>query len=460
MGAGLWKFYVVLVLYMVLQYGDSVWVELLLVSTTILFCFVSIAVTTWQPLAASWHGKRTAKHEISNASSSTIPAARARNSSGVARASMTSMTHPRYAMKDGRQTISPTDDLSNRLPVTPTQTLRICELGHRHRARCVCRTAPELLQARSVVTLARLMNKVATRTQEILYVPDHAFELDLVSAVKIAQRRAARSATVKRAAKYEISNAQSSSTIPAARARNSSGVAMRDARRAVSASEIACGLGHSAFSRSQSEVRSPSWTHTWLEQHVFSQSLTEIGSPHKTWTQDSFCDLQVSPRAARSSRLRAAAIARSSRECSGVAMRDARHAVSAPEIDSPRTAGIPQQNHMPSFIRTEQEDERRLHKSWHGNEASRARSILPQKPTSKQPRNVSGGSRFDARHVERTHAQTPCRDDRQLRKQRLFQTNANASATRPRGGRCPINQTVGENLMHSLSRHAVIAVCA
>ena len=141
-------------------------------------------------------------------------------------------------------------------------------------------------------------------------------------------------------------------------------------------------------------------------------------------------------------------------------MRDARHAVSAPEIDSPRTAGIPQQNHMPSFIRTEQEDERRLHKSWHGNEASRARSILPQKPTSKQPRNVSGGSRFDARHVERTHAQTPCRDDRQLRKQRLFQTNANASATRPRGGRCPINQTVGENLMHSLSRHAVIAVCA
>ena len=37
-------------------------------------------------------------------------------------------------------------------------------------------------------------------------------------------------------------------------------------------------------------------------------------------------------KSARSSRLRAAAIARSSRECSGVAMRDARHAVSAPVV--------------------------------------------------------------------------------------------------------------------------------
>ena len=380
MGAELWKFCIVSVVYVVLQYGDSVWVEVLvhLMLSAILFCLVSIAATTWRPLAATWHGKRPEKQKRSNASS----------------------------------------------------------------------------------------------------------------------------------AKHKRSN-MSSLTIPAAKTRKSSG------------EEIACGLGHPAFSCSQPDVRSSSWTHTWLEKHGFSRTLTEIGSPNKTRTQDSFCDLEVGPRTAAadvptvpsfiraeddsprkdvknqhqstqlfdaawhgkrpakhedisnasSSTMRAA---RCSRECSGVTIRHDRHTVSAPEIQTPldrvpvtptriswsssarasatsmmhlraaikegrqaitapdtpltrapvtptltegisRTAGISRVDDAAlvmeeMYTADSQANTRRLHKSksWHCNrhgEASRAtRKILPQSPTSQQPRNISGGSRFDAIAVKKRWA--------------------------------------------------------
>ena len=370
MGAELWKFCIVSVVYVVLQYGDSVWVEVLvhLMLSAILFCLVSIAATTWRPLAATWHGKRpekqkrsnasSAKHKRSNMSSLTIPAAKTRKSSGEIACGL---GHPAFSCSQ--------PDV--RSPSWTHKWLK--QQGFSH-------------------SLTEIGSPNKTRMQ------DSSCDLE-------GSSRAARSSRVP-ATQVEVATqarmARSSSARASATSMTRLRYAMKDGRNAISPPDTpltrapatptqtmrTCGLGHPAFSCSQPDVRSSSWTHTWLEKHGFSRTLTEIGSPNKTRTQDSFCDLQVGPRTAAadvptvpsfiraeddsprkdvknqhqstqlfdaawhgkrpakhedisnasSSTMRAA---RCSRECSGVTMRDDRHTVSAPETPLDRVPVTP-----------------------------------------------------------------------------------------------------------------------
>ena len=515
-----------------LQYGDSVWVEVLvhLMLSAILFCLVSIAATTWRPLAATWHGKRpekqkrsnasSAKHKRSNMSSLTIPAAKTRKSSGSgllnavsARGGVAPLerrVHRSISLggkADGRQVVGV------RGAGGAGGDGRACGLGHpafscsQPDVRSPSWTHKWLKQQGFSHSLTEIGSPNKTRMQ------DSSCDLE-------GSSRAARSSRVP-ATQVEVATqarmARSSSARASATSMTRLRYAMKDGRNAISPPDTpltrapatptqtmrTCGLGHPAFSCSQPDVRSPSWTHTWLEKHGFSRTLTEIGSPNKTRTQDSFCDLEVGPRTAAadvptvpsfiraeddsprkdvknqhqstqlfdaawhgkrpakhedisnvsSSTMRAA---RCSRECSGVTIRHDRHTVSAPEIQTPldrvpvtptriswsssARASATSMMHLRAAIKegrqaitapdtpltrapvtptltegisrtagiSRVDDAAHKSKSWHCNrhgEASRAtRKILPQSPTSQQPRNVSGGSRFDAIAVKKRWA--------------------------------------------------------